>query len=51
MGAEPYDSQLGDVSSFIVDREIELLDGLHAVLDDSITDLLAAHTALCQLDW
>ncbi|GAK62190.1 uncharacterized protein PAN0_001c0388 [Moesziomyces antarcticus] len=45
------DQQLGDVSSFIVDREIELLDGLHAVLDDSITDLLAAHCALCQLDW
>nr|DBA11332.1 TPA_inf: MSH5 [Moesziomyces aphidis] len=44
------DQNLGDVSSFIVDREIELLDGLHAVLDDSITDLLAAHTALCQLD-
>nr|WJN24918.1 DNA mismatch repair protein [Moesziomyces parantarcticus] len=44
------DQHVGDVSSFIVDREIELLDGLHAVLDDSIADLLAAHTSLCQLD-
>lgn len=44
-------SQLGDVASFIVDKEIEILDGLHSMLNECGPALLTTHAACTQLDW
>ncbi|SPO21065.1 related to MutS protein homolog 5 [Ustilago trichophora] len=44
------DSQLGDLASFIVDREIEIMDGLQTILGECSPVLLAAHVALSQFD-
>ncbi|CDW99651.1 hypothetical protein [Sporisorium scitamineum] len=44
------DLQLGDVASFIVDKEIEILDELQSLLQQCSPGLLAAHAALCQID-
>nr|DBA11336.1 TPA_inf: MSH5 [Sporisorium reilianum f. sp. reilianum] len=44
------DHNLGDVASFIVDKEIEILDGLQSMLQQCSPVLLAAHAALCQID-
>jgi len=43
--------QLGDLASFITDREIEILDGLQQLLAECTPTLLASHAALSQLDW
>ena len=43
--------QLGDLASFIVDREIEILDGLHTLLAESCAQLIKAYSALLELDW
>ncbi|TKY90703.1 hypothetical protein EX895_000701 [Sporisorium graminicola] len=44
------DHDLGDVASFVVDKEIEILDGLQTLLKQCCPVLLAAHAALCQID-
>nr|WJN24924.1 DNA mismatch repair protein [Tranzscheliella williamsii] len=44
------DRHLGDLASFIVDREIEILDGLHTFLLGSCRQLIEAHHALTELD-
>ncbi|KIS72050.1 uncharacterized protein UMAG_12155 [Mycosarcoma maydis] len=44
------DFNLGDIASFIVDKEIEILDSLQSVLQKCSPVLLAAHAALCQID-
>ncbi|KAJ1031146.1 hypothetical protein NDA18_002365 [Ustilago nuda] len=41
---------LGDIASYIADREIEILDELYKLLEESSPALLAAHAALSQLD-
>ncbi|SPO20146.1 related to MutS protein homolog 5 [Ustilago trichophora] len=44
------DQHLGDLASFIIDREIEILDGLQTILGECSPVLLTAHGALSQLD-
>lgn len=44
------DFNLGDIASFIIDKEIEILDSLQSVLQKCSPVLLAAHAALCQID-
>ncbi|SPO40258.1 related to MutS protein homolog 5 [Pseudozyma flocculosa] len=44
------DEHLGDLASFIVDREIELLEGLQELLSGSAQSLLRAAEAMMQLD-
>nr|WJN24919.1 DNA mismatch repair protein [Pseudozyma flocculosa] len=44
------DYHLGDVASFIVDKEIEILDGLQTLVKRCSPVLLAAHAALSQID-
>nr|WJN24927.1 DNA mismatch repair protein [Ustilago tritici] len=41
---------LGDIASYIADREIEILDELYKLLEESSPALLVAHAALSQLD-
>ncbi|SPC65565.1 related to MutS protein homolog 5 [Ustilago sp. UG-2017b] len=41
---------LGDIASYIADREIEILDELYKLLEESSSALLSAHAALSQLD-
>lgn len=43
--------QLGDIASFIVDKEIEILDGLQTLVKECSPTLLAAHAAITQIDW
>ncbi|GAC93299.1 DNA mismatch repair protein [Pseudozyma hubeiensis SY62] len=43
-------TQFGDVASFIVDKEIEILDRLQILLQECSPILLAAHAALAQID-
>lgn len=43
--------KLGDLSSFIVDREIELLDTLQSKLLECRPQLLKAHRIIMELDW
>ena len=43
--------QLGDVASFIVDKEIEILDGLQTLVQQCSPVLLSAYAALSQIDW
>ncbi|KAJ9476686.1 MutS-like protein [Pseudozyma hubeiensis] len=45
------DNSFGDVASFIVDKEIEILDRLQTLLQECTPVLLAAHAALAQIDW
>nr|DBA11333.1 TPA_inf: MSH5 [Pseudozyma hubeiensis] len=44
------DNSFGDVASFIVDKEIEILDRLQILLQECSPILLAAHAALAQID-
>nr|WJN24921.1 DNA mismatch repair protein [Pseudozyma thailandica] len=44
------DQHLGDVASFIVDKEIEVLEGLSTMLNECGPALLTAHAACTQLD-
>ncbi|SNX81798.1 related to MutS protein homolog 5 [Melanopsichium pennsylvanicum] len=44
------DQHLGDLASFVVDREIDIIDGLQALVKECSPTLLAAHFALSQLD-
>nr|WJN24917.1 DNA mismatch repair protein [Farysia itapuensis] len=43
--------KLGDLSSFIIDREIEILDELHNKLVEYRPQLIRAHNIIMELDW
>lgn len=43
--------QLGDLASFVVDREIEIVANLQTLVKECSPTLLAAHSAMSQLDW
>uniref|UniRef100_V5F3J5 DNA mismatch repair protein MutS core domain-containing protein n=1 Tax=Kalmanozyma brasiliensis (strain GHG001) TaxID=1365824 RepID=V5F3J5_KALBG len=45
------DHDLGDIASFVVDKEIEILDGLQTLVKECSPTLLAAHAAITQIDW
>nr|DBA11330.1 TPA_inf: MSH5 [Kalmanozyma brasiliensis] len=44
------DHDLGDIASFVVDKEIEILDGLQTLVKECSPTLLAAHAAITQID-